>query len=207
MAALPYVPAPGSIPKTLKAIQAAATPEKVSQDFVKTVLKIQGGTGDQITSFLKKINFASADGTPTDLYRAFRNPSQSGRAVAEAIKKAYAPLYIRNEYMHQLTDPQLKGLIVEETGQAPDSKVVGLIFSCIKYLKEFADFSVAESPTQGLTPMVAVPVADSEGTDQATQKTLGLNLSYTINLNLPATSDVAVFNAIFRSLKENLLKP
>jgi hypothetical protein len=34
----------------------------------------------------------------------------------------------------------------------------------------------------------------------------GLNLSYTINLNLPETTDVEVFNAIFRSLKENLLK-
>jgi hypothetical protein len=34
----------------------------------------------------------------------------------------------------------------------------------------------------------------------------GLNLSYTINLNLPETSDVEVFNAIFRSLKDNLLR-
>jgi hypothetical protein len=33
-----------------------------------------------------------------------------------------------------------------------------------------------------------------------------IGLSYTINLNLPATSDVAVFDAIFRSLKEHLLK-
>jgi len=38
------------------------------------------------------------------------------------------------------------------------------------------------------------------------QNPTGLNLSYTINLNLPETSDVEVFNAIFRSLKENLLK-
>lgn len=35
---------------------------------------------------------------------------------------------------------------------------------------------------------------------------LGLNLGYTINLNLPATSDPAVFNAIFKSLKEHLLR-
>ena len=34
---------------------------------------------------------------------------------------------------------------------------------------------------------------------------LGLNLGYTFNINLPATSDQAVFNAIFRSLKENIL--
>jgi hypothetical protein len=30
-------------------------------------------------------------------------------------------------------------------------------------------------------------------------------ISYTINLNLPATTDVEVFNAIFKSLKENIL--
>jgi hypothetical protein len=38
-------------------------------------------------------------------------------------------------------------------------------------------------------------------------QSLGLNLGYTINLNLPATSDPAVFNAIFKALKEHLLKP
>jgi hypothetical protein len=34
----------------------------------------------------------------------------------------------------------------------------------------------------------------------------GMRLSYTINLNLPETSDIAVFNAIFASLRENLIK-
>jgi hypothetical protein len=33
-----------------------------------------------------------------------------------------------------------------------------------------------------------------------------LSLGYTINLNLPATSDIAVFNAIFKSLREHLLR-
>jgi len=33
-----------------------------------------------------------------------------------------------------------------------------------------------------------------------------LNLSYTINLVLPKTDDAAVFNAIFKSLRENLLR-
>jgi hypothetical protein len=37
-------------------------------------------------------------------------------------------------------------------------------------------------------------------------QTVGLRLGYNINLNLPATSDIAVFNAIFKSLRENLLK-
>jgi hypothetical protein len=34
----------------------------------------------------------------------------------------------------------------------------------------------------------------------------GLRLGYTINLNLPATTEIEVFNAIFKSLRENLLR-
>lgn len=34
----------------------------------------------------------------------------------------------------------------------------------------------------------------------------GLNPGYTINLHLPATSDIAVYNAIFKSLREHLLE-
>lgn len=100
MATLPYTSAPNNITKALKAIKSAATPDSVSQDFVKTILKIPGGSGNQITSFLRKIGFAGTDGKPTERYVAFRNPSTSGKALADALKEAYAPLYVRNEYMH-----------------------------------------------------------------------------------------------------------
>lgn len=34
---------------------------------------------------------------------------------------------------------------------------------------------------------------------------VGMNLSYTINLNLPETENLAVFNAIFTALRTHLL--
>jgi hypothetical protein len=37
-------------------------------------------------------------------------------------------------------------------------------------------------------------------------KKVNIGLNYTINLVLPKTDDPAVFNAIFKSLRENLLK-
>ena len=37
------------------------------------------------------------------------------------------------------------------------------------------------------------------------EKQRQLGISYTINLNLPATTEVEVFNAIFKSLKEHIL--
>jgi hypothetical protein len=207
MAALPYITSPGNIERALTGIKQATVPERVSQDFVKTILKIPGGSGDQVTSFLKKIGFANADGSPSDLYKRFRNPSQSGAAVASAIRSAYAALYVRNEFMHELVDDGLVGLITEETGHAHDSNIVKMVFACIKQLKAFASFSVpAESlPTSSLK---AEPPESSQppksGAHSAPQ-TFGLNLGYTINLNLPATSDPEVFNAIFKALKEHLL--
>lgn len=204
MSTLPYVTATGNIKKALDAIAKAATPAKVSQDFVKTVLKVSGGSGDQMTSFLKKIGLSNNDGTPTLLYSQYRNPSTSGQAIATAIRTAYAPLYKRNEYMHELPDADLRGLIVEETGQAHDSNAVSCIFSSIKQLKQYANFKSEPAPT---LIELQKPIEESVPFEnpRPTSNGIGLNLGYTINLNLPATTDVAVFNAIFKSLKENLL--
>lgn len=210
MAALPYVTASGNIEKALKGIKAAATPETVSQDFVKTILGIKGGSGNQMTAYLKKIGFATTDGTPTNLYKKFRNSTTEGWAVAQALRTGYAPLYVRNEYMHKLSDEDLKGLVVEETGAEQDSSTVPLIMACIKQLKKFAKWDAAPAEEK-MEKVVVEPVTASNPPQQSQitghiPQSLGLNLGYTINLNLPATSDPAVFNAIFRALKEHLLR-
>lgn len=206
MASLPYITATGNVEKALNAIKSAATPSSVSQDFVKTILGIKGGSGNQITSYLKKIGFAGADGQPTSIYTRFRNSSTSGLAAAEALKVGYGSLYKRNEYMHELTDDELRGLIIEETGVGHDSNVPNLVLSCINALKSFARFESHPVKLEAVEP-------EQKNSDYSTHQQqvppvssgLGMNLSYTINLNLPATSDIAVFNAIFKSLKENLL--
>jgi hypothetical protein len=206
MAALPYITAPGNIERALNSIKSASTPERVTQDFVKTILKIPGGSGDQITSFLKKIGFVNPDGTPSEIYRKFRNSATSGKAAADALRTGYAPLYYRNEYMHEMPEKDLKGLIIEETGQSKESNVVGLILSSIKAIKKYADFSPAITEKKvEVETKEHFPITTSIPNTQEAHK-LGLNLSYTINLNLPATSDIAVFHAIFKSLKENLLR-
>ncbi len=207
MASLPYVTAPGNVAKALAGIKSAAVPERVSQDFVKNILKIPGGSGDQMTTFLKKIGFVASDGKPTDLYTRYRNPARAGGAVAEAIKRAYAPLYLRNEYVHTLSERELTGLVVEETGQPGDSSPVRNIVSCIKALRALADFSGDNGASDSQAVEVTQRVPTNEPMNEAMRhgRGIGLNLGYTININLPATADQAVFNAIFKSIKQNLL--
>jgi hypothetical protein len=207
MAPLPYVTATGNVEKALLAIKAAATPERVTQDFVKTILKIPGGSGDQMAAFLKKIGFAKVDGSPAEIYTRFRNDSSMGEAATDALKFGYGSLSTRNEYWYALDDNKLRGLFIEETGEKSDSLIVGYILGSIKGLKKFATFDKkSDGPTKveinGLPPALpAPPILPNPGI-----QSVGLRLGYTINLNLPATTDVAVFNAIFKSLKEHLLE-
>jgi hypothetical protein len=87
--------------------------------------------------------------------------------------------------------------------------VVANVLGCIKQLKKFAKWDAAAAIEGKDKPVVpTTPVLDQSrlGLPSSGQLSVGLNLGYTINLNLPATSDPAVFNAIFRALKEHLLK-
>jgi hypothetical protein len=209
MSVLPYVTAPGNVEKALAGIKTAATPEKVTQDFVKTILKIKGGSGNQIASFLKKIGFVNADGTPSEIYKRFRNSTSSGAAAFDALKTGYGALKTRNEFWHALSDEDLRGLIVEETGQAEDAAVVTMTLTCIKAIKKFANMEPSAENNRVTRieeePKPPIPHAPTYVPPNGVE-VVGLRLGYTINLNLPATSDIAVFNAIFKSLKENLLQ-
>jgi integrase len=185
MTVLPYVTAPGNVEKALNGIKSAATPERVSQDFVKTILKIPGGSGDQMTSFLKKVGFTDSDGSPSDQYKKFRNSNTTGKAAADALEAGYSALKKRNEYWHTLPDDELRGLIIEETGQSADSSAVALALACIKAIKKFAKGSEPSSEPK-VDSAASLVVSSPAARDGKKSSGLGMNLSYTINLNLPA---------------------
>jgi hypothetical protein len=198
---VPYMNAYGNISKALEAIKKAAVPPAFTQDFLATKLNMPGGSPKPVIPFLKKSGFLAPDGSPTDLYKRFRNPAQSGAAAADALRIGYAPLYEFNEYVHALDDAGLKGVVVQATGAEDDSSKVQAIVGSFKALKTFADFDAVDS---GVPEDTDSREPSSTG-GAATDGLGGLRLGYTINLNLPATTDVAVFNAIFKSLREHLL--
>lgn len=206
--ALPYLASPGSIKNALDKIRVAATPDRVTGDFVTTKLQIKGGTGAAVGPFLKRIGFVGSDGAPTELYKRFRNPSTAGVAVAEAIKLGYKPLGQANEYFYDLNDKELLALIVQVTGVAADNAVAKLTLSTLKMLKGYADFEAKQGQPAAQDTGVKEEEADTDERrgDGGRKLALKMGLSYTINLNLPATSDQAVFNAIFRSLRDHLLE-
>lgn len=206
---LPYLTSAGSLKTALDRIRAAATPERVNGDFIANTLNMKGGTGAAITPYLKKIGFVGSDGTPTDLYKRFRNRETAGKlAAGEAVLYGYKELQQVNEKFYNLNETGLKALILQVTGLAEDSRVPKLIYSTLTSLMSYAEFEGPEpvSETQDLQINVVEQIPQFNKQAQvSSEQQVDLRLAYTINLNLPATSDQSVFNAIFRSLKEHLL--
>lgn len=206
MADIPYMVASGSIIKILEKIKEAATPEVFSQDFLKTKLGFKGGNYLSFIPWAKKAGLLQNDGAPTQLYKNFRNPTSSGAALAKAIKSAYSELYSRNEYCHELDKKDFKGLVMETTGDSHDSPKVDKIVNTFFNAKTLANFETNDEPhVPETTKSVLALQKEDEIQIKQPSKKVNLGLSYTINLILPKTDDPAIFNAIFKSLKENLL--
>lgn len=211
-AKLPYMTSTGLIPKIFEKIQNARRPERFTQDYLGTKLGHSGGSARSIIPLLKRMGFLGSDGVPTELYDQFRNPETKGFSIAEGMKKAFNTIFERNEYAHAMARPELEGLVVQITGGTKKDRRVQGVVGTFFALNELADFEAGP-------PINSMPeqVADLGGSDREPQGSklplthsppdnVELRLGYTINLNLPETSDPQVFNAIFKALKENLLK-
>jgi len=209
----PYVNSTGLVQELFKKIQEAPTPPRFNGDFLFSNLKFKkSGSSIPFIPFLKRIGFIGSDGTPTEIYKKYRNPNPkiSGEAMAEAIKFGYSDLYSRNEYWHKLSKEDLKNFLIEKFGVDSKNAALKSLLATIDVLKKNAifdvqDMTVLETPKAQEEEEEYNDRKRSEPNFQA-QEFESINLSYTINLNLPETSDIAVFDSIFKSLKENLLK-
>lgn len=196
---IPYMPNPGAITKILEKIKQAETPTTFNSDFLGTKLGFKGGNNRMFISWAKKMGLLNSDGTPTILYKQFRNTDTSETSLASALKNGYSELYSRNEYCHELDRKQFKGLVMEATGEPSDSQKVKMMVSTFFNVKSLANFDAKP---------VAATAENIKKEKDATGKISGgvkLGLNYTINLTLPKTDDPSIYNAIFKALKDNLL--
>ena len=206
----PYMNAYGNVTKILNKIKEAKTPDRFSQDYLDTVLGFSGGGARPFISLAKRVGLLNADGTPTSLYNQFRNPAQSEQAMVAMVRHGYPELYKRNEYTHKLDESGLTGLVMEVTGLEDGSATLRAIVKTFLALASLANFELGpvtqvEDDDTGDRDRSDQPISDVGGAESDGQ--LGsLRFSHNIVINLPDSDDVEVFNAIFKALKDNLLR-
>jgi hypothetical protein len=204
----PYVNAYNGIPTLFQKIKAAAVPPKFTVDFLSTVLDMRSSSYRAMIPLLKKLGFIDPANVPTQAYKDFREDSFSGNVMAERLKEAYKSLFQANEYAWKLSKEDLTRKLKSLTGAAEDDQYIPAVAGTFLALSNLAKWG-------GGTPKKKESVTDDvdeggggDGGRRREEEFGGgrLRLSYTINLNLPATTEIEVFNAIFKSLRENLLR-
>lgn len=208
-----YVNAYGKIPDVFEGIVKAAVPPRFTLDFLSTVLGLKSSSYRAMIPLLKKLNFLDQSSIPTDVYKKYRDDTISKEILAEQVKEAYSDIFMTHEYAYKLDKVELTKklttLIGVEEGDKTIQSVVGTFLELVK-LSDFnkTDFS-AGKPVK--TESVTLPKTREDTPsvnhipDESRENSKKIGISYTINLNLPATTEIEVYNVIFKALKDNLL--
>jgi len=151
------------------------------------------------------MGFLTSDGTPTDLYSKFKTDSGRSQAAYDGLRAAFSEVFRRNDYAHKADEGAVVDLLVEITGLKRNDQVLRYMLQTFEAVRSFVKKDVTTSD------MPADQAANTPATEEALVGGMGrtsvggIGLAYNINIILPETENIAVFNAIFRSLRENLL--
>lgn len=203
-----YLNSAKNVPGIFDAVKTAGVPDRFTHEFLKQ-LGFQSSNDRAVIPVMKALRFLDDNSAPSDRYKRFRDPAISGAVMAEALRDAYSDVFTVHEKAHEQSSTALVGTFKRITGKGDAvSKKMATTF---KALTALADWSAAS---------VAVPVQDevpsskrTEDEDTTTTPTSapapaatigGFPLHHDVHIHLPASTDVKVYDAIFRSLREHL---
>ena len=196
----PYVDAYGQLKELFMKIKEASVPSKFTNDFLSTVLGLKSSSYRPMIPFLKKLNLLDPGNIPTKAYSEFRDESKSGLIMAQQIRIAYNALFGAHTYANKLKKEEIISKLCSVLGTSKDDKNIQKVASTFLELCKIADFD---------NKMSEIKLENNDETEKDSKNpslaNTKLGISYTINLNLPAPTDIEVFNSIFKSLKDILL--
>jgi hypothetical protein len=206
-----YVQVYGQLGDVFHHLAQAQAPEKFTVQYLKD-LGFASTNFRAVVPLLKALGFLSDDGVPTGRYHEYRNTALSKQVMAAALRDAYGDLFTIRANPTAADRKLIEGKFRSAHNASPNT--AKLMASTFYALLEMADLSLATPPKNEDTkpekeperemeaplPPKREPAADTAPSHQRP------TFHYNIEIHLPATKDVEVFNAIFKSLREHLLE-
>lgn len=200
-----YTQAYSSLEGFFERVRDAQAPDK----FILQLLKDWGYKSNNHRAFLailKSLGFLSSDGTPTQRYHEYRNHSKSKEIMGTALKEAYSDIFLIKAHPTASDKGLIQGKF-KSFHNASDN-VAKLHANTFFALLDLADINgkVTKPQKKEATAETKEPEQIKDTPTVETNLPMGkLGLHYNIQIHLPATKDVEVYNAIFKSIKEHLI--
>ncbi len=202
-----YLTSTKNLEGILNAMKTAKAPPKFSQAFLES-LEFKSSSDRLIIGVLKSLGFINEQGIPVDRYFQFLDQTQSAKVLAKGIEEGYSDLFQVNTKANELPSTEIRNKLKTLTQGKVGDSVLDKMSATFKALCDLADFS---SRTTVVVEQANVPsdhpLQPPPETKKDIQRQVSLGgLVYNIQIHLPESRDHAVYDALFRSLREHLLE-
>lgn len=197
-----YVLPINRIPDLFAKIRDGQAPER----FTHQLLKDWGFNSTNDRAFiplLKELDFLTAEGKPTTRYHDYRDHSRSKHVMAQALRDAYSDIFLIKEHPSTADKSAIEGKF-KSFHNASDN-VASLMAKTFFGLLTLADLTAKGSAGAALKEAEKTIPGKGAPPPSGTPSVVRPGLHYNIQIHLPATKDVEVYNAIFKSLREHLI--
>lgn len=210
-----YLTSTKDLEEFFNALVTAQAPEQFTIGFLQK-LDFTSSAHRLFIGMLKGLGFLSENGEPTQRYYDFLDQTRSKVVLAEAVREAYSDLFAINKSANTLTVDEAKNKLRTLTQGKKTDDVIAKMANTFAALCTLADWTAqvatdvlpvtppADPPTDMLKGSESPPHVTAPPRPPASLQLAQGGLHYNIQIHLPESRDPAVYDAIFRALREHL---
>lgn len=198
----------------MNSILGARAPERFTNKFLED-LGYKSSNDRLILGVLKSLGLLNDTGEPTQRYYDFLDQTQSKKVIASGIQEAYEDLFNLKRDAQNMSQEEVKNKLKTLTQGSKGDKVIDSMARTFKTLCDYADWSEISIDSQVNSTSASKDNDISEKPDYVVQNSPKsveskpisnqLGLHYNIQIHLPETTNMAVYDAIFQSIKKHLM--
>ena len=190
-----------NVPQIFDALKQAQAPDKFTTKFLYD-LGFTSVNDRPFVNVLKALNFIDESGAPKQRYYDYLDDDNSKIVLAQGIREAYSDLFAVNQKSYELKNEQVKGKLKSLLQGKKGDPVLTKMAATFVTLCTLADFAgIAKIYDKEKNKIDDNPIKTIDQRHPPKE----LSLKYSINIELPTTRDKQVYDAIFKSIRENLL--
>ncbi len=185
----------------------AQAPDKFTNQFIKNLG--YKSTNDRLyVRLFKDIGLIDSGGSPTSKYYDLIDKTRTKSVLGECIRDAYSDLFQLNKEAYKMSKTEVKNKFKTILQGSKTDKVFGLMantFIELCKIAEFSDYGIQAIEEEIHESHEESDIPNRQQIGEIINKSITTEMHYNIQIHLPESKDIAVYDAIFKSLKEHLL--
>ena len=195
----------GKISDLLKIVRDGTAPEIFNRGHLRD-LGFKSSHDFSIVRILKELGFLSSDGKPTSRYMNYLDKSKYRSVLGEAVREVYNDIFVLRAKPSKADLKVIEGKFKSEFNSSDNvAKARANTFLALLSESELRQESetTKETPNEQPEPSTISELPTSQSLIRGDSKSSTFH--YNLQIHLPPSKDVEVYNAIFKSLKEHLI--